>query len=245
MHACVQGPWHIGAETGFLAGLAVGAVMLSLWASRLREFPGRDAFIMTHIGMLWWLSAAALEMAAPTFSCKMLIATLAWPGVMVVAVFWCVFLHRLVCASDARFQPQRIWPFLIGIGAGSGLAVSNPWHGWLYGPQSRLAGTMPGAQIIFDHGPLFFVFVIVLYAFLSFGILTILRALIANKSIMRNQLKTCLGFTVLPIAINLAYVFGGVRIFDFDPTPFSFIITLAGFTWLITNSFDDGATNQV
>jgi len=34
--------------------------------SRLRDFPGRDAFIVAHIGMLWWLVMAALELTAPS-----------------------------------------------------------------------------------------------------------------------------------------------------------------------------------
>ena len=244
MRGCLQETWSIGPETGFLVGLAVGVVMLSLWGSRLRAFPGRDAFIISHIGMIWWLVMAALELAAPTFSCKMLIATLAWPGVMAVAIFWCVFLCQLASASHARLGFRRIWPLMLAVGTGGGLALTNPWHGWLYGKGTRLAAQAPDAQIIFDHGPLFGVFVIALYAFLGFGILMVLRALLLCPGRTSNRLRASLALTLLPIAVNLSYVLGGVTVFDFDPTPFSFVVTLTGFTWLITDSFDDAESEE-
>lgn len=244
MRGCFEEVWHIGPQTGFLVGVAIGVIMLSLWASRLREFPGRVAFINTHIGMLWWLVMAALELAAPTFGCKMLIARLTWPGVMVVAIFWCVFLNQLAIVSHARLSLRRIWPLLIVIMIGGGLAFTNPWHGWLYGPGTHLGEQVPSAQIVFDHGPLFFALVIVLYVFLGFGILIVVRALLVSAEDRRGRLWTCLALTLFPIMVNLSYVLGGITLFGFDPTPFSFVVTLTGFTCLITNSFD-GADGEI
>jgi len=239
LRGCIQEIWSIRPETGFLVGLAVGVVMLSLWVSRLRDFPGRDAFIITHMGMLWWLVMAALELAAPTFSCKILIATLGWPGVMATAMFWCVFLCQLATSSHARLGFRRIWPLMLAIATGSGLAVTNPWHGWLYGPGTRLAAQARDAQIIFDHGPLFDVLVIALYAFLGFGILMVLRAVLMCTGDRCGYLRLSLALTLFPIAVNLSYVLGDFMLFGFDPTPFSFVVTLVGFTWLITNAFED------
>lgn len=239
MRGCLAETWSIRPETGFLVGLAVGVVMLSIWVSRLRDFPGRDAFIVAHIGMIWWLVMAALELAAPTFSCKMLIATLAWPGVMFAAMFWCVFLCQLAVSSHARLDFRRTWPLMLAIATGSGLAVTNPWHGWLYGPGTRLAAQAPNAQIIFDHGRLFDVFVIALYAFLGFGILMVVRAVLMCTGDRCGHLRVSLALTLFPIAANLLYVLGGITLFGFDPTPFSFAVTLVGFTWLVTSAFED------
>ena len=225
----------MGPEVGFLVGLALGVVMLSLWVARLRDFPGRDTFVITHIGMLWWLSAAALEMAAPTSDCKLVFATLAWPGIIVVPMFWSIFLWRFGNSSPERFSLRRLWPFLAVIAIACALAVSNPWHGLLYGPDTAPAYDAPGGQLVYDHGPLFYAFAAFLYVFLSFGVMMILRATFLNTGTIRRQFQAFLGFTLFAIATNLSYLFGGVTLFGFDPTPFSFSVTLAAFTWLITN----------
>jgi len=225
----------MGPEVGFLVGLALGVVVLSLWVVRLRDFPGRDTFVITHIGMLWWLSAAALEMAAPTSDCKLVFATLAWPGIIIVPMFWSIFLWRFGNSSPERFSLRRLWPFLAVIAIACALSVSNPWHGLLYGPGTAPARDAPGGQLVYDHGPLFYAFAAFLYVFLSFGVMMILRATFLNTGTIRRQFQAFLGFTLFAIATNLSYLFGGITLFGFDPTPFSFSVTLAAFTWLITN----------
>jgi diguanylate cyclase (GGDEF)-like protein len=235
LQTCFETSWYMGPEVGFLVGLALGVVMLSLWVARLRDFPGRDTFVITHVGMLWWLSAAALEMAAPTADCKLVFATLAWPGIIVVPMFWSIFLWRFGNSSPERFSLRKLWPFLTVIAIACALAVSNPWHGLLYGAQTHLASDAPGAQLIYHHGPLFYAFASFLYVFLSFGVMMILRATILNTGTIRRQFQAFLGFTLFAIVTNLSYLFGGVTLFGFDPTPFSFSVTLAAFTWLITN----------
>lgn len=235
MQACRETGWYFGPEAATLAGLALGVVMLSLWVARLRDFPGRDSFVITHIGMLWWLLAAALEMAALAPACKIAFATLAWPGVLVVPMFWSVFLWRFGNSSPERFSLRRLGLFLSVIAVACALAVSNPWHGLLYGPETAPAGNVPGAQLVYDHGPLFYLFAAFLYVFISFGVVMILRAIRLNTGTIRRQFQAFLGFTLFAIATNLSYLFGGVTLFGFDPTPFSFSVTLAAFTWLITN----------
>lgn len=204
MQACRETGWYLGPEVATLAGLALGVVMLSLWVARLRDFPGRDSFVITHIGMLWWLMAAALEMAALAPACKIAFATLAWPGILVTPMFWSIFLWRFGNSSPERFSLRRLGLFLSVIAVASALAVSNPWHGLLYGPETAPAGNLPGAQLVYDHGPLFYLFAAFLYVFMSFGVVMILRAIRLNTGTIRRQFQAFLGFTLFAIVTNLS-----------------------------------------
>lgn len=236
MSACMASGWSIGLPAALAAGVGLGLAALTFWILRQRWFPGRDWFVGVNLGMVWWLSVAAFEIAAVDPGCKVLGASLAWPGIALVPAFWAGFLSRYVTSSDERLGAGHLPLALVAPGLALAAALTNPFHGLLYGPGTGPASDATGAPIVYDHGPLFFALAAYLYVFLAFGILVVARAALAASGAHRRHFNAFLLITAAPIVANLSYILGGATVFGFDPTPFSFAVTLAIFVWMIVGA---------
>ncbi len=183
--------------------------------------------------MLWWLAAAALELASISSECKIFWAMAAWPGIIAVPTFWTIFLWRYV--HSVREVPSRSARLLLVAAplVGGAIALSNPWHGLVYGPATGPADGTPGAAIIYDHGPLFYAMALYLYPFMLYGLATVARSAFGGSRVHRSHARVFVLVTSAPLVANIGYVAFGWTIFGFDPTPFSFAVTLGAISWLI------------
>jgi len=232
MTRCASG-WALSAPVLLTLVVCLGVAFLSAWVSRQRHFPGQRSFFMLHLGTLWWMSAAALEMAAQGPQCKMLWASMAWPGILAVPTFWAVFLWQYVNSERRPISLRSVLgltlvPVLVWL-----LALSNPWHQLFYGAGSGPLTTELGAPIHYQHGPLFFATAGYVYLFMSFCLLVVLRAAFVSQGLYRRHYLAFVALTTVPWAANIGYVVFGWTVFDFDPTPFSFAFTLVALAWLI------------
>lgn len=233
MGNCGEAVWALSPQAALLGGICLGVLMLSLWVTRQQVFPGRDAFVVTHLGMGWWLLASTVEIAAPTGACKQFFAQAAWPGVLIVPTFWAAFLWQYANSSAERLSFGRLALFMIMPLVAGIVSFTNEHHQLLYGAGTGPAGDSPHAPMIYDHGPAFWFFAVYLYVFLAFGLWSITRALMTAQGSARRHYLGFLIFTLINIGANLAYILFGFTVYGFDPTPFSFAVTLGIFTWLI------------
>lgn len=233
MSACSGSGWALSAPVALTLAVCVGVILLKCWVGRQRYFPGRDSFILMHGASLWWMLAASLEMTAQAPGCKVLWASMAWPGIVSVPTFWAIFLWQYV-NSVRDPLPLRgmlgltLVPVLIWL-----MALSNPWHGWFYGAGTAPVSAQPGAPIRYQHGPLFYTAAAYVYLFMAFCMGIVIRAALISSGVHRRHYLAFAFVTLLPWAANLSYVGYGWMLFGFDPTPFSFAVTLAAFAWLI------------
>lgn len=233
MSACLASDWSLNAPVLLTLLVALGVVLIARWVSRQRHFPGRESFIVLHMGIIWWLAAAGLELAAQGPQCKVFWASMAWPGIIGVPTLWAVFLWQYV---NSIREPLSLRGFLLlGIGplVASAMALSNPWHQLFYGPGTVPVDGSPGAAIRYDHGPLFDAVAIYVYVFMIFCLAVVTRAALASHGLHRRHYLAFVLVTCVPWAANLSYVVYGWTLFGFDPTPFSFAFTLVAFTFLI------------
>lgn len=233
MNACLASGWSLNAPVLLTLLVALGVVFIARWVSRQRHFPGREIFIVLHMGIIWWLAAAGLELAAQAPTCKVFWASMAWPGIIGVPTLWAVFLWQYV---NSIREPLSLRAFLLlGIGplVASAMALSNPWHQLFYGPGTLPVDGTPGAAIRYDHGPLFDAVAVYVYVFMLFCLAVVTRAALASQGLHRRHYLAFVLVTCVPWAVNLSYVVYGWTLFGFDPTPFSFAFTLVAFTFLI------------
>ncbi|NQD91515.1 diguanylate cyclase [Pseudomonas sp. CrR25] len=233
MNACAGSAWELSAPVLLTGLVCFGVILLAYWVRRQRTFPGRDSFTLLHIASLWWMLAAALEMAAQDAGCKVFWASMAWPGIVSTPTFWAVFLWQYV-NSVRRPLPWRgvlsltLVPLLIWT-----MALSNPWHGLFYAAATAPLSSEPGAPIRYVHGPLFHLTAVYVYLFMAFCMGVVLRAAALSQGVHRRHYLAFALVTAVPWLANLSYVGFGWMLFGFDPTPFSFAFTLAAFAWLI------------
>ncbi len=233
MNACSASAWALDGPVLLTCAVAVGVLLLARWVRRQRYFPGRASFVLMHLGSIWWMVAAALELAAQGASCKVFWASMAWPGILAVPTFWAVFLGQYV-NSDSRPLPRRlvlalgVAPLLFWL-----LALSNPWHGLFYAAGTAPLSAEEGAPIRYVHGPLFYVAAAYVYLFMLFSVALVVRAALISQGVHRRHYLAFVLVTCVPWGANISYVVFGWMLFGFDPTPFSFTFTLAAFAWLI------------
>ena len=225
--------WSLSAPVLLTLLVWLGVLWLSHWILRQRYFPGRNSFFVMHLGILWWLLVAGLELAAQDASSKMFWARMAWPGIIGVPTFWAIFLWQYV-NSERQPLPRRyvlslaVMPLLTWL-----LALSNPWHGLFYAAASAPISAELGAPIRYVHGPLFFAAAAYVYLFMLFCLVVVLRAALHSQGLYRRHYLAFVVVTAVPWVANLSYVGFGWMLFGFDPTPFSFAFTLLAFGWLI------------
>lgn len=233
MLACVNSEWSLSAPVLMTLFVCGGLLVLARWLRHQRNFPGRHSFMLIHVASLWWLGAAALEMAVQAPHCKMFWASMAWPAILSVPTFWAVFLWQYINSVHKPVGRSRVlaltaMPVMFWL-----LALANPWHGLFYGEGSGPVSRLPGAPVDYQHGPLFFLAATYGYLFLVFCMAIAVRAAILSKGLYRRHYLAFVVLSAIPWSANIGYVIFDWTLFGFDPTPFSFALTLGAFAWLI------------
>jgi PAS domain S-box-containing protein len=214
--------------------VCAGLVLMTWVIARQAPFSGKGFCIVSHGAMLWWMGAAALELWATTQDCKMAFAMVAWPAIALLPTVWAFFLHAYAFGRAPRIARGE-WAILAGGPlAVTALALSNPWHGLFYGPQTALREIAGAWAVVYDHGPLFHAAAAYLYVFMAASIAIALRGLWYASPAYRGHFLVLVAITGFPVAGNLAYILGGVTLFGFDPTPFMFAGVLCLFAWMIS-----------
>ncbi|MDA7084806.1 histidine kinase N-terminal 7TM domain-containing protein [Pseudomonas sp. SA3-5] len=233
MSMCAGSGWALTAPVVLTTLICSGVLLLTRWVKQQRYFPGRESFILLHAASLWWMLAAALEMAAQAAECKVFWASMAWPGILSVPAFWSIFLWQYV-NSVRQPLPLRhtlglaVVPLLVWL-----VALSNPWHGWFYGAGTAALSAQPGSPVQYQHGPLFYAAAVYLYLFMAFSLGVVIHAAAFSRGVHRRHYLAFVVLTAVPWAANIGYIGFGWTVFGFDPTPFSFAFTLVAFAWLI------------
>jgi signal transduction histidine kinase len=212
------------------------SVVFTLWVWRQHQFPGKRAFMAAEIGMLWWVFTAMMELSNASLDCKVLWSQLAWPGIVLMPSAWAMFLFHYALGQDDSLPQLKKFALFVGPTVVSIMAFTNDFHHLLYGPGTRLVevdGRMSGQ---YDHGPLFFVAVSYVYAFMMASVAISFATLRRAKPSLRPFFVTLLLITLVPLGGNAAYILWDVTLFGFDPTPFMFSFVLAAFGWLIVNN---------
>lgn len=233
MSVCSVNQWSLSAPVILTLLLCVGVILLTRWVRRRRVFPGRDSFVLLHLTVLWWMGAAALEMATEVPGCKVFWAQMAWPGIVGVPTFWAVFLWQYVNSRQQALRASSIALLLVGPLLIWLLALSNPLHQLFYGPGTQPIAAEQGAPIRYEHGVLFMAAAVYVYALMLFCLWLVLRAAWFSEGVHRRHYLAFVLVTCVPWIANIGYVAFGLTLFGFDPTPFCFAFTVVAFAWLI------------
>ncbi|MBR9865263.1 MAG: hypothetical protein GYB24_17685 [Rhodobacteraceae bacterium] len=218
----------------FILATSLIVAALAVWINSHRSLPGSRWFILGMFAMLWWLGSIGFEISSAGKDCKVLWAKAAWPGIVLLPTFWSFFLFEYTLS---RPVPKRIVSLctLIMPAFIFALAASNPWHELFYGAGTVLRTDTLRPYVYYEHGPFFFLAIAYLY------LLTVGCTLIAGRAVLQASLAVRNFFiklfltTVIPITTNVMHVVFDVKLFDVDPTPFSFAVSVGLVVWLITD----------
>ena len=204
---------------------AIVAIIIFIIAVMRRSSPGAVPLAFFMIAIAEWSITGALEMNAYTIPEKVIWGKLAYFGIMSSPVLFLWF------ALQYHQYPIKIWMriFLFGFPLAAILmAYTNDLHHLLWPGFSILPGTN---IMVYEHGPLFWVIVPIIYSFLIAGILLFLRSTFNPKKFYRKQAILIFASSIFPLLANILYITGNSPIQGMDPTPIGFAITGIFLTW--------------
>lgn len=215
-----------------LSGGALGLAMLAWHARRRPDFPGRREFVRAMLAASWWSAAAAGENFVLAPADKVFWAEMAWPGIIAAPMFWMMFAWTY-CRGEKELRTPlvRVLTWVLPLAAWA-LALSNDLHHQIYEAATPM-GPGPGAPILYDHGPLFFVITFIVYVCMLVSLTVVVVAAQWAPSIHRWHYIGFLAAVLIPSVGNVGYVSGVFYLFGFDPTPFCFLISGGVFFWLV------------
>lgn len=225
--------FHWTPAVALALAVCLGVGGLIHWTTKQSRFPGKGSFVGTHLASLWWMLAAAAELAALPAPLKMFFAAMAWPGIVLMPSFWALFLYQYTRSDYRSLHRRTLWRLSFAPVSFWLLALTNPWHHGFYTPASGPISAAPGAAIDYDHGPLFYLAAVYVYGFMLASIAMLIKAVKQTRSLYRNHFLAMFVVTFIPWVANIGYVFFDVTLFGFDPTPFTFAFSLSAFIWLI------------
>jgi len=209
--------------------------VLGYWVRGHSSLPGKHWFLLAILAMALWLLSVGVELSATSAACAFGVSRWAWIGFVLLPTFWAFFLYEYALGAKV---PRWLVPLCAGLAPAliTLAAVTSGWHETFYGPETKWLLSAEGAYVQSDHGPLFFIAITYLYMVIMAAAVVAGRAVRSANPAVRSFFLKLFAATLIPMVANLAYILGGITLFNTDPTPFSFALSLTLVVWLVADN---------
>jgi len=219
----------------YVIPLALSMVLIPVVAALLwhrRRSPGVAWFLIFTVGMFIWIVTYGLELVLPGLPARLLMARLQYIGVTTIPLAWLLFALNYT-RSNRRFSTRYV-ALLALIPAFTLIMVwTNDLHHLVW-PSVALDSTTAAIPILtFEHGPVFWLYVIYSYILLLGATAILLRAMLRSMALIRLQFLSLLVASVLPWLGNLLYLLDASPLPLLDLTPFGFVLSAPLVVWSI------------
>ena len=212
--------------TFILVLIACTACLTAVLTLRMPKSPGRNAFALANLGAVWWIVAVTFRLNSAELADKVVFAEIAWFGIVAAPLFWSLgLLDYAGVQRAAGYLPKAI---VVAICVFAGVAaLTNDWHQAIYTDITNFE------RPSFSPGWLYYTVLGVTYAAMLLGSLLALSRLRRASRLHQRQLSGLLVATLVPLAANAAFNVFSFRLFNDDPTPFAFGVTLAAICFIL------------
>lgn len=218
-----MGAWQFPGYAFALLGATLLACGIAAAAWPRRSAPGGTAFVLMMIATATWELFRVLEAIEIDPGAKIYWARFEYLGISTVPVLWFVFTRQYARNDRARPGLGPPWLWLVPA-ATLALAFSNEQHGWLWG-EIRPASDAPGAHLVYEHGPGFWIAALYNYLLVLAGTVALLGAILRGRNVNRRQATGLLAGALVTWIANMAYLSGLAPVAGLDPTPLTFTLT--------------------
>lgn len=203
-----------------IAAFASGSIAVYAW--QRREINGARAFALCTTSIFVWCFFSVFEYLSLEETARITFGRAQYLGIVSFPVFWLVFTLRY--AQCDGWLSQRVLGGLSAIPLVSlGLALSDPWHGWIWHEVSVELSPFP--QLVIDHGWWFnYVLIPHCYVLLIAGFGVLLSASFTGSRLYRQQTLVLSTAAIAPFVFNVLYVVSGITFYGLDLTPVGFAI---------------------
>lgn len=211
-----------------IGSAAVALVLGSLAFSYRHATRAAEPFAAMLAGEVIWSGAMALSWSVPTAAEQVAWQGIANLGSVVLSAGFLGFALVVAGRSDWRTLPRLFAvfapPALLAV-----VGLLNPADLFY----REIVGYSVGPTMIHvgRPGPLYWLFVIVLFAYVITGLILMMRVLLSSVGVRRTQAAIVFAGWAIPFIASITFVFGYRPLGQFDVTPVAFIIT--GVVWFM------------
>lgn len=197
--------------------LSLGIYSYKKCSSKLHTY-----FIFFMISIFLWCLGAGMEFFSIAIWAKVFWIKITYFGVATVAPLWFIFILNYA-DYEKYLKPTYIRllfliPVIVII-----MAFTNEWHGLLW-PHIIPTSSQPGAVLIYEHGPIFFVNMIYSFSLAIIGLIILIKTLINSSRKYRQQISILILVGLIPLIFCSLYAFHMLPIIGLDFSPFALVI---------------------
>jgi len=213
---------------------SVVIALVSLYVLRRRNAPGGLYFSLMMVSALVWSVGSMMEMASVEFWLKILFARLTYVGIVSVAPLWLLF-NIVYSQRSRRLNGKLVRLVWVIPGLVLALVATNDWHHLIWTGISPVSD-VPGALLIYEHGPGIWLLAVYSYALMIAGTIILVKtSLNTYKRYYQQTIMLLLG-AVAAMSGNVIYflniyVLNIPALNGIDPTPFSNCLIGLLFAW--------------
>lgn len=212
----------------FLATILGGAILV--YTLSHRHVKGAFFFASLTASAVIWSLFQTLEYAVIETAAKIIFAKFQYLGISTIGVTW--YLFALSYNRKENWLSKNYFFLLVIPVFTIVMAFTNDLHGLLW-PKIEPVSNQPAANLIYSHGPAFWVIFVYNYIVLAFGTVLIVRTAISSKEIYRWQMIGLIFSAIIPWLGNLIYASGLSPVPGLDLTPLGFIASVLVTAWSI------------
>ncbi|MGC1378866.1 MAG: histidine kinase N-terminal 7TM domain-containing protein [Anaerolineales bacterium] len=201
----------------FSAALVLVAIIFSFRHIQVR---GARYFIYLSLSVEIWALFMGLEYGVVEPTWKIIFGKIQYLGIATIGVTWLMF--ALNYSRRNRWLTRRNRILLFTIPAITLAAVfTNELHGLLW-PNITPSSSLPGASLVYAHGPVFSLIFLFNYIVLAIGTIVIVDNALRSRDLYRWQMIGLIISVSIPWIGNLIYVAGLSPVPGLDLTPIGF-----------------------
>jgi diguanylate cyclase (GGDEF)-like protein/PAS domain S-box-containing protein len=212
-----------------LTGGIAWALAVYLWKRRNQR--GTFALIFILIGAGIWCFFYSMEVFTYHVPLIKTMAKLEYFSITTIPVLWFFFALEYT-NQDKRLKRKYIPFFFIIPIILVAFVLTNDWHGLVW-TNIYINTSVSPAEIIYQHGLVFWLLVVHDYVLMVAGTLVMVSALIRFPGLYRRQIGALLIASVIPWLGNVAFIFNLKFTFGLDLTPITFVISCIMFAGAI------------
>lgn len=197
--------------------LSLGIYSYNKRSSKLHTY-----FIFFMISIFFWCLGAGMEFFSIAIWAKVFWIKITYLGAATVAPLWFIFVLNYA-NYDKYLKPIYIRLIFLIPAIVIILAFTNEWHRLLW-PNIIPTSSQPGAILIYEHGPVFFINMIYSFSLAIIGLIILIKTLINSSKKYRQQIFILILVGLIPLIFCSIYAFHMLPIVGLDYSPFALVI---------------------
>ncbi|MGA9139581.1 MAG: histidine kinase N-terminal 7TM domain-containing protein [Methanocella sp.] len=209
--------------------VTIGVLIWYVW--KRRAAPGGLYFLLLAAAGAEWALCNTAEALVTGMGAKIFFAKLTYFGIVSIGPLWLLFTVDY-SQFNKWLNNRRIALLWLVPAAILVLVATNEWHGLIW-PAITTVSDLPGAPLVYAHGPGVWANMIYTYLLLTAGMVLLIRALIPSYRIYRSRVILLLIGASIPWLVNVLYLADQVPLPGLDLTLLAFTITGMLYAWTL------------